>query len=91
MLPSSKAWGAKTRQLLDVKPKTENVLALKSRSGTLIFEPNAKAKLFADNFTAKYTLILREQNHYSENIKNAHVQMIEPMPHEQKQRRYFEA
>ena len=57
----------------------------------MIFEPNAKAKLFADNFTAKYTLILREQNHYSENIKNAHVQMIEPMPHEQKQRRYFEA
>ena len=31
----------------------------------------------------KYTLIHWEQNHYSEIIKNAHVQMIEPMPDEQ--------
>ena len=83
LLPSSKAWWAKTRQLLDVKPKTSNIPALKSDTGTWVFDPKKKAKLFAEKITAKYTLIHREQNQYSEIIKNAHVQMIVPMPHEQ--------
>ena len=71
LLPSSKAWWAKTRQLLDVKPKTSNIPALKSDTGTWVFDPKATAKLFADTFIAKYILIHREQNQYSENIKNA--------------------
>ena len=37
LLPSSKAWWAKSRQLLDMKPKTSNILALKSDSGNLGF------------------------------------------------------
>ena len=51
--PSSKAWWPKTTQLLDVKPKTSNIHALKSESGTWIFKPKAKAKLFAEKCTAK--------------------------------------
>ena len=69
LLPSSKAWWAKTRQLLDVKPKTSNIPALKSDTGTWVFDPKAKAKLFAETINAKYTLIHREQNQYSEIIK----------------------
>ena len=79
LLPSSKAWWAKTRQLLDVKPKISNIPALKSESGTWIFEPDAKAKLFAEKFTAKYTFIPEEQNRYSEIIKSANVQILEPV------------
>ena len=83
LLPSSKAWWAKTRQLLDIKPKTSNIPALKSESGAWIIEPKAKAKLFAEKFSSKYTLIAREQNQYSEIVNTEHVQTIEPVPHEQ--------
>ena len=84
LVPSSKAWWAKSRQLLDVKPKTSNIPALKSETGTWIFEPEAKAKLFAEKFAAKYTLIPEEHNRYSDIIKNAHVQLSEPVPPEDK-------
>ena len=82
-LPSSKGWWAKTRQLLDAKPKTSNIPALKSDSGSWVFEPTAKANLFAEKFAAKYSLITEEQNVYSYISQNTPVQLKEPVPTEE--------
>ena len=83
LLPSSKAWWAKSRQLLDLKPKTSNIPALKSDSGDWIFDSKEKANLFSKTFTAKYTLIPAAQNCYTDIIQNEHVQLKEPVPPEE--------
>ena len=82
LLSSSKAWWAKSRQLLDMKPKTSNIPALKSDSGNWVFDSKEKPNSFSKTFTAKYTLIPAAQNRYTDIIQNKHVQLKEPVPPE---------
>ena len=49
----------------------------------MVFEPTAKATLFAEKFAAKYTLMPAEQNLYSDISENTQVQLKEPLPTEE--------
>ena len=61
----SKKWWAKTRELLNQKGKCSHVPALRTKDGEWVTEPEAKAQLLANTFSAKYALNEECSNEYT--------------------------
>ncbi len=82
LLPGSKGWWSKSRQLMDNKPKVSSIPALKAADGEWIFDPKGKANAFSEKFAGKYKLIPLETNEYTEVSVSTQKQTCGPMPSE---------